>query len=143
VSDRPALAGWLLRTFVQHFSELERFGPTGPPEVVEAPVRVDLDLGSGMTASAGDVAVEMTGVLDRRLFQEEGLSLGGASYGLRNVYLPCRHAEVRVRGVPVAGDPQVAPGPPPASSAFLAVAEVWTGAGARAGARSGPDPGAR
>ena len=122
----PALAEWLAETFVQHFGEVD--GLPWSPTVEEVPVEVDLDLDRGLTAKAGDVTVEISGVLDRRVFAADDLALGGVRYALSNVYAPCRDARVAVAGNPVPGAPETAEGSgdEPSSAAFLAVAESWT-----------------
>lgn len=122
----PALAEWLAETFVQHFGEVA--GLPWSTTVEEAPAEVDLDLDRGLTAKAGDVTVEISGVLDRRVFAAADLTLGGVRYALSNVYAPCRDARITVAGHPVSGAPEATDGSgdEPSSSAFLAVAESWT-----------------
>ena len=124
-----ALAQWLADTFVRHFGEVDGL-PWEPGPVERTDVQLDLDLGIGLTAKAADVTVEMADVLDRRVFAMDGLTLGGSTYALSNVYAPCRTARVTVAGVPVPGAPDVdEAGESPASSAFLAVNESWTRGG--------------
>lgn len=120
----PELAGWLAEAFVRHFGEVDGL-PWEPaaPEPVE--VELDLDLGRGMVATAGDVTVELDGVLDRRVFAMDGLSVGGVPYALSNVYAPCRTARITVAGTVVPGEPEVDLDGP-SSTAFLAVNESWT-----------------
>ncbi len=120
----PALARWLADTFVRHFGEVGGLPwEPGTPEQTE--VELDLDLGRGMVAKAGDVTVELDGVLDRRVFAMDGLELGGVTYALSNVYAPCRTARITVAGNAVPGAPEVDPDGP-SSTAFLAVNESWT-----------------
>jgi hypothetical protein len=118
----PALAQWLADTFVRHFGEVEGL-PWAPAAAERADVTLELDLARGLTATAADVTVELAGVFDRRLFAMDGLEVGGVTYGLSNVYAPCRDGRVTVGGTPVPGAPAVAGD---SSSAFLAVAESWT-----------------
>ncbi len=118
-----ALAEWLADTFVQHFGEVADL--PWAPTVEKVPVEVDLDLERGLTAKAADVTVEISGVLDRRVFAAGDLTLGGVRYALSNVYAPCRDARITVDGTPVPGAPEIEAGRP-SSSAFLAVAESWT-----------------
>ena len=121
----PVLSGWLADTFVRHFGEVD--GLPWEPAVEEAAVDLDLDLGRGITAKAADVTVEISGLLDRRVFAADDLTLGGVRYALSNVYAPCRDARITVGGTPVPGSPDVdASTDRPSSSAFLAVAESWT-----------------
>lgn len=121
----PVLSGWLADTFVRYFGEVA--GLPWEPVVERADVDLDLDLDRGLAASAGDVAVELSGVLDRRLFAMDRLTLGGVDYALANVYAPCKSARITVGGDPVAGEPEVEDtAAPPSSTAFLAVAEVWS-----------------
>ena len=119
------LSSWLADTFVRHFGEVA--GLSWEPTVEEAAVDLDFGLDRGLTAKAADVAVEASGVLDRRVFTADGLTLGGMRYALTNVYAPCRDARITVGGTPVPGSPEVdESGDRPSSSAFLAVAESWT-----------------
>lgn len=121
----PALSEWLADTFVRHFGEVEGLPWTASTE--RADVGLTLDLGTGMVAKAADVTVELDGVLDRRTFAMDGLSIGGVSYALCNVYAPCRTARITVAGTPVPGAPDVdETAQPPSSTAFLAVNESWT-----------------
>jgi len=121
----PALVGWLADTFVRHFGEVDGL-PWEPAEVERVDVDLALDLGTGMVAKTADVTVELSGVLDRRVFAMDGLTLGGTAYSLSNVYAPCRAARITVAGVVVPGTPDVdEAGDPPTSSAFLAVNESW------------------
>jgi hypothetical protein len=124
IGPDPALSQWLADTFVRHFGEVE--GLPWETSVERADVELALDLAGGMTARAADVTVEMSGVLDRRVFAMDGLTLGGETYALSNVYAPCRTAAVTVAGEKVPGAPDVdEAGESPASSAFLAVNESW------------------
>ena len=121
----PVLSGWLADTFVRHFGEVA--GLPWEPVVEETGVELDLDLGRGLTAKAGDVTVEVAGVLDRRVFTADDLTLGSVRYALTNVYAPCRDARVTVGGVAVPGRHELDESADrPSSSAFLAVAESWT-----------------
>lgn len=110
----PALGDWLAETFVRHFGEVA--GLPWEPVTERVDVALDLDLGRGLTAKAADVVVELSGVQDRRPFREDGMSLGGTTYDLSNVFAPCAGASVTIGGVAVPGT---------ADPAFLAVAEVW------------------
>ncbi|HEV7864779.1 MAG TPA: hypothetical protein VGR20_18900, partial [Acidimicrobiia bacterium] len=83
------------------------------------------DLVAGLTASAGDVAVRMSGILDRRRQLENGLRLGGVPWSLSHVYAPCRTARIEVSRSVVPGLPRLEDRNPVSSSAWLAVAETW------------------
>ena len=123
----PALAEWLADTFVRHFGEVDGLPwEVGAAERTE--VDLDLDLGRGLVAKAGDVTVEIEGVLDRRPFAMDGLTLGGVDYALSNIYAPCRTARITVAGTVVPGAPEVDEDGP-SSTAFLAVTEHWTRTG--------------
>ena len=63
--DTPLLGRWLFDTFVVHFSDLNHFEGPARPTVERAAVKVDIDLAAGLSASAADVTVHITGVLDR------------------------------------------------------------------------------
>ena len=110
----PELADWLADTFVRHFGEVT--GLAWEPVTEPVDVSLEMDLGRGLTAKAADVVVEISQVRDRRPFRQDGLTLGGATYNLSNVFAPCGAATVTVGGEPVPGIPD---------PAFLAVAEVW------------------
>jgi len=101
----PVLSGWLADTFVRHFGEVA--GLPWEPVAETVDVDLDLDLGRGLTARAADVVVEMSGVLDRRVFGADDVMLGGVRYALANVYAPCRTAGLAVAGTPVPGRPEV------------------------------------
>jgi hypothetical protein len=84
-------------------------------------------IAGGLTATAGPVTLQLGGVLDRRVFSTDRLPLGDATYRMSNVYAPCGSARLTVDGAAVAGDIVVDRDAEPVSStAFLAVAEVWT-----------------
>jgi hypothetical protein len=123
--DPPVLGRWLFDTFVTHSSELNNFELPSRPSVEKAAVRVDLDLTAGLHASAADVSVRITGILDRRRRLENGLRLGGVPWSLSQVLMPCRSARIETAGAVVPGLPRVADGPPVNSTASLAVAETW------------------
>ena len=123
--DPPLLGRWLFDTFVSHFSELKHLERPARPTVERTPVKIDLDLTAGLRASAGDVSVHITGVLDRRRLLDQGLRLGGVPWSLCNVYAPCRSARIEAGQTVVPGVPRIMDGPPVGSSAFLAVAETW------------------
>jgi hypothetical protein len=123
--DPPLLGRWLFDTFVTYFGELNHFELPNRPTVERAPVKIDLDLTAGLHASAGDVIVRITGVLDRRRTLDSGLRLGNVPWSLSQVYMPCRTARIEVAGAVVPGLPRMKEGPPIGSSAFLAVAETW------------------
>ena len=96
---------------------------------------MEIDLAFGMRAEAVDIELSIGDVLDRRLFSTDVFPLGDGSYALSNVYAPCGTAQLSIAGAPVAGVPEVDRRPErPTSSAFLAVAEVWS--------RSTPQPAA-
>jgi hypothetical protein len=124
IGPRPELSLWLAETFVRHFGEVEGLPWAPRTEVADVDIRLSLD--AGLSAKAGDVTIELSGVLDRRVFATDSLALGGTEYRMSNVYVPCGSARLAVDGVPIPGgitaDP---PGPQASSSAFLAVAEVW------------------
>jgi hypothetical protein len=120
----PALSEWLAETFVRHFGEVDGL-PWAPVAAERVDVEIDLDLGRGLLAKAGDVTVEVADVLDRRPFAMSGLTFAGVEYALANVYAPCRTARITVGGTAVRGQPEVDEARP-SSSAFLAVTESWT-----------------
>ncbi len=124
--DPPLLGRWLFDTFVTHVTELDKF-PDCParPAVERTTVKIDLDLTSGLHATAGDVNVRITGILDRRRKLENGLRLGNIPWSLSQVYMPCRSARIEAGGTVVPGTPRLQESPQISSSAFLAVAETY------------------
>jgi hypothetical protein len=125
--DPPVVGRWLFDTFVTHFTELNQFDELpARPTVEQAPIKIDVDLVSGLTCSAGDVSIRISGILDRRRQLENGLRLGGVPWSLSHVYAPCRTARVEVARSVVPGAPRVEDRRNPvSSSAWLAVAETW------------------
>jgi hypothetical protein len=116
LSPRPELGRWLVETFVRYFGEVAQL-TWSEPEFEVAEVVATLDLETGLVARAGDVALEISRIADREPFRQDGLSLGGITYELANVSMPCEHGWIEVAGRRVEGEPD---------PAFLAVAEVWT-----------------
>jgi hypothetical protein len=125
VGDQPDLSRLLADTFVPHFQEVA--GLPWSLQVEEGAVDIQLSLDTGLSATAGPVTVEISAVLDRRVFAMDSLTLGTVAYGLSNVYMPCRQARILLNGTAIPGTPQVEQHDDTYSStAFLAVAEVWT-----------------
>jgi hypothetical protein len=124
--DPPLVGRWLFDTFVSHMSELNHFEKLpARPHVEQAPVKIEVDLVSGLTASAADVTVRISGILDRRRQLENGLRLGGVPYSLSHVVAPCRSARIEVARSVVPGSPRVEDRDPVSSSARLTAAEIW------------------
>ena len=88
-------------------------------------VKIDVDLTAGLHASAGDVTVHITGVLDRRRLARPGPPARRRPLVAVHVYAPCRSARIEVAHSVVPGTPRIKDGPPVGSSALLAVAETW------------------
>ena len=126
VGEDPGLAEWLAQYFVRHFPEVDGL-PWSVPVVEAAPVSVDLDLTTGLTARGGGIEVTMSEVLGRRTFTTDSFALAGVPHSLQLLLAPVADASVTVDGHRVAG--QVTVGGTehrPSSSAFLATAEVWS-----------------
>ncbi len=123
--DTPLLGRWLFDQFVNYSSELKAFELPARPTVETASVKIDLDLTAGLHASAGDLTIRITGVLDRRRTLESGFRFDNVPWSLSRVYMPCRSARIEAGGAVVPGVPRVKEGAPVNSSAFLAVAETW------------------
>jgi hypothetical protein len=122
----PDLAGWLADHFVRHFPEVDGL-PWPAPTVSRAEVTVALDLDSGLVATAADVEVTMSGVLDRRTFGTDDFALDGVPHGLQLLLAPMAEATITVAGQRLPGAVTVGGTPSrPSSSAFLAAAEVWS-----------------
>lgn len=119
-----ALGRWIATAFVRHFGEAGQL-PWEEPSYEEVDLTLGLDLARGVTVRAADVVVEISGVLDRQAV-DYPVDLGGAPHRMTAVYAPCSDARITVAGERVPGAARVQDGPPPSSSGFLAVAEVWT-----------------
>lgn len=124
VAPSRELGEWLATGFNRHFPEVRAL-PWTPPEVTVAPVRYESDLARGIRAEGADLALEIGDPLDRRLVRVDDFDLGGSSYLLSTVLMPCRRGALWVGGAPVPGAPRVTTTPPVSSTAFLADAEVW------------------
>jgi hypothetical protein len=115
LGPRPDLGRWLVDTFVRHFGEVKEL-TWSEPEFEAAEVTAALDLETGLLARAADVSLELGSIAERTPFRQDKLPLGGVSYDLANVSMPCERAWIEVAGRRIEGEP---------SPAFLAVAEVW------------------
>ena len=126
IGEDARLAAWLADSFVRYFPESALFPwSLDPPEL--APVEVDIDLRRGLHARAADVEFTLGDLLGVRTFVDEEFRLGEDSYRLSNVYAPCREASLTVAGARIEGSPVLGGTPErPTSTAFLAVAEVWS-----------------
>jgi hypothetical protein len=118
------LGSWLGAEFNRHITSVSAGIGWSEPELTVAPVRFDLDLAKGLSASADDVTVEITGPIERYLTRDDRYELGGTENILSTVWIPCREGSIAVGGVPLAGAIRVDP-TKPMSSAFIADAEVW------------------
>lgn len=115
VATGEALGRWLAQSFTRHFPEVAGL-PWPEPEVVAAPVGLELDLDHGLLATAAEITVEIGAPADRRLFQTDDFDLGGVRHHLSTVFMPCASGSLKLQGVPVEGS----------VTAFLADAEVWS-----------------
>jgi hypothetical protein len=126
IGENPALSRWLADAFVRYFPEVGQL-PWSPEPVERAHLEVDIDLAVGARAAGANVEVAIGGVLDRRRFSSDDFRLGNDTLRLSNVYAPCANAEISVSGAAIPGRPAVDRRPErPSSTAFLAVAEVWS-----------------
>lgn len=141
------LAKILLETFNRHFPESEAFADTSKVRHTDDEVDLTCDLQSGLEASGGGIELRLGDVRDRRPFADPAFPLGGLELGLTNVYAPCGFGELVIDGTVVRGRPAVSSKDGRwTSTAFLAVAEVWTdpdGALQLTDARQLPSPKAR
>ncbi|MPZ82671.1 MAG: hypothetical protein GEV28_20620 [Actinophytocola sp.] len=125
LGEDPAFGGWLERAFTRHFPEADGL-PWPEPTPERTAVEVRLDLGTGLSARAGDVEITMSGVLDRRAFETDEFPLDGVPHGLRLVTAPTSDATIEVGGRRLAGTvTRGGSADRPSSSAFLTTAEVW------------------
>lgn len=125
-TDTPHLGHWLERHFTRHFPEVDGL-PWPEPVLHHVPAIVSIDLVDGVHARAGDLLVDISGILDRRAFATDAFPLGeGGEHSLSLVIAPSEHGRIVRRGHQLPGD-VVRGGTPerPSSTAFVAVAEVW------------------
>lgn len=122
------LATWLAQDFTRHFPEVRGL-PWGEPVVERADVAYDLELGTGLTASAAGVTLNLAEPLDHRRAHTDGFDLAGVPHELSLVYAPCARGTLSIAGERAPGLPKVRRGERPVSSAFLADAEAWSGPG--------------
>ncbi|GIJ61449.1 hypothetical protein [Virgisporangium aurantiacum] len=120
VTPVPELGRWLADAFNRHFPEVAGL-PWSEPAVTAAPVRLDLDPATGLTATAADVTVEISGPMDRR--RVDVAAFPGNGLRLSTVYTPCAEGRLTIAGRRVDGAPRVTGA---SSTAFLADAEVWS-----------------
>lgn len=121
------LARILFQVFTRHFPELASFGGVPLLGHTADVVRVDADLVTGLLAVGGGVEVELREIKDRRPYVEPAFGLGNRELGLSNLYAPCASGRLTIDGRPVPGSPRCRQvNGRWTSSAYLAVAEVWT-----------------
>ncbi len=118
------LGAWLGDEFNRHISSVSAGIAWSEPEFTIAPVRFELDLETGLGATADDVTVAITSPIERYLTRKDDYDLGGTPNILSTVWIPCREGAITVGGSPLAGSIRVDPSQP-ISSAFIAEAEVW------------------
>lgn len=127
VGDDVRLAAWLEEHFVRHFDEARALPSWPSCEPERAAVQVRVDAGRGAVVTAGDISIELGGVLDARPVGIADFPLCGVSHGLSMQILPCEAASIVVDGVAVPGSPEVTwDGGRPSSSAVTTVHEAWS-----------------
>lgn len=120
------LGRWLAEGFNRHMATVVAGLPWSPPRLAETPVEFSLDLATGFTARAGDVAVELAAPIERHLTRNDAYDLGGVPHVLSTVWIPCREASISLDGRRLDGDPRLSGADEPVySSAAIAEAEVW------------------
>src|SRR3954453_17892267 len=125
VSEDVDLVDWLGGEFVGSFLEVPGL-PWREPAVERDLVQVSMNLADGLGAKAADIQIEVSGVLDRRLFGADSFQPAEGPHSLSLVIAPVRSATVSIGGASVPGFVQVDGSPDkPGSSAFLTTAEVW------------------
>lgn len=118
------LGAWLGAEFNRHISSVSAGIVWSEPDFTVAPVHFELDLETGLHASADDVAVKISEPIARYLTRKDDYDLGGAPNILSTVWIPCREGSITVGGNPLSGAIRVDP-VRPMSTAFIAEAEVW------------------
>jgi hypothetical protein len=124
IGPNAELGRWLGAEFNRHMTGVSAGIGWSEPELTVAPVSFDLDLATGLHASADNVTVDITGPIERYLTRNDRYDLGGTQNILSTVWIPCRAGSISVGGVPLAGAIQL-DATKPMSSAFIADAEVW------------------
>jgi hypothetical protein len=80
------------------------------------------------STAQGDVVVDWADLLDHKHLSWPQFPAGSQAYDLTTVICPCRQATITINGQPVLGEVRTSEvDGRPASSAFLAFAETWTG----------------
>lgn len=121
------LARILLERFTKHFPEVATFDQVRTVRHTDAEVELICDLSCGLDATGGGLRLRLGEVKDRRMFTDPAFSLGEIELGLSNVYAPCAVGELTIDGTTVPGRPECSnTNGRWSSSAYLAVAEVWT-----------------
>jgi hypothetical protein len=124
VGDNESLATWL-------YEWLESASPDSraykPDRFEKGNVEVDLNLDTGLRVRAGEISLEMGGVIDRQLIHRAPYRLGDFLPTASWVRMPCAHAHIELDGTPIAGKPKLSTDSVGSSStAQINVAEVWT-----------------
>lgn len=127
VCESSGLGLWLAEQFNRNFPETkDLYWPT--PNLVSAPVKLELDLNNGLHAEGGGFGIEILGPMDQRSVRISDFDLGGTPYDLSTVIFPCRRGRLHIEDAQVDGEPRVEESPRASSTAFLADAEVWCSA---------------
>jgi|GEM_PF-971190 len=139
-TDNLDLAKVLVNNLTQHFPEFKDV-PTAALEYTDAicshKYAEDCYHVTCRTRDI-EIAIEWTGVLDRKQIVWPEFPAGPEFYDLTTVICPCRGGNIRLNGIFIDGKIDVTQSPDgqPASSAFLAFAETWIGPLAGKGVRS-------
>lgn len=120
------LSRWLVEYFTRQFPEAAGLA-WDTTRYDRADVAYELDADRGLMAHGGDLRVEIGEPFHRRVFRSDDFALAGVAHSISNVFMPCRTASIDVGGELLKGEPVVSGEPArPSSSAFLALAEVWS-----------------
>lgn len=125
-SEQRDLAQWLWTDYTRHFGEVGELPPLPEPTFRREHVSINLDLGTGLVARAGDITVRMSEVLDRRWVDVPEFELGDRIESLNFVVGPCGRGSISRAGRSLPGAVVNYNSPEkPWTSAYLSKAEVW------------------
>jgi hypothetical protein len=136
LSREPALATWLIETFIAPMSRAPSQAADGvawgPVELEAADVELTVDLDAGLRACAGEIVVELADPLDRQLVYRDPYEIEGERYRVSFVNVPCARGTISVGGTPLPGLPRrwTDESGRLRSTGQIAVAEVWSPPGA-------------
>ncbi|MGD7789374.1 twin-arginine translocation signal domain-containing protein [Propionibacteriaceae bacterium Y1700] len=123
--DNAKLAHWVCQDFTRHFPEVEGL-PWPDPIFHHTPARIDIDLETGLRASAGPLRMRCADVRGQRQWITDDFPLGEVPHSLALVLGPAFVGQISLRGRRLPGAITTSGTADRAnSSAFVTEAEVW------------------